>query len=542
MVTVCGLGQCLFFPLPENVACVLITAFSCMFTVSMMLRRNLMQESPLSTCVVLTWVLTMQIIPLCYSGVELRPITTKLAHSIETFTLIASISLTLILAHRLYRWLPSAARARSFISHRIFERVGLFQRPVDAQLWLLGFVGLGCLLFSGVNMDKSQEGQGGYFIKLFAQQVNLMYAPFLIPLGALFGREAKPISRATRNGLWIYTFSVFAGAIIRNDRSDFSMIAVILGFGLVLGVLCYRLKVKRSLVQKLMAWGVAGMIAIPLVTNLAIAMVYVRQQHSSLSAIDQAIQTIEVLPDVEMLDNYWQRRTNKSSGYDEAYYSSMFLNRFANVKFHDNALDASMDYSDEQRVRLQAFSLGNFMKGIPGPVVSILGLDYNKNDFATTSIGDYMYFLKHGSGLHTFRTGSFIAHGLALFSWFFFPIWGAIMIAYFILVDAFVRRQRYVSVGGPVKGMVAYSLPWFSPLALINLFWIFNPFRRGSFNEIPLFMLRELPTQIIFYWLFLAVTGAILRWMRSDRRTRVRAHAPLSGRRGFPVGEAEGKV
>lgn len=540
-----ALVQVVGFADVPNVACTAIALAGSLLFTHLLPRIKLVQEYPISTMSVYMFSLTNLTLPLIVSSLELRPITRNLVMPIQDFAYLGILSCILLGAYFFYINSRGLMRARQFMNRRVNVRLGLFRPPSDTQFWILGFIGLACLYYQASNLAaKGSVGQGSVLQKLLVEFVPFAYAPMLIPLKSLYSNRRSGASWQLVAALAGHFSLIVVAAVLRNDRSDFAVAAVVFVFSVIVGIVSMRIQVPRLKARVVVPVLVGIFVVLPLLADLALAMFVVRKLYSKDGARQQIGLTIDMFQRRDEIREYLDYFSNQKTKYDESYYnkSNVFLERFANIKFHDNGLVLGSTLTERQRSDLWEFSIGNAFAQLPAPVLKLMGVSLDKSLFNTMSVGDYFYYLNTGRGLGMFRVGSYIAHGLVLFGFLFFPIFGLTMIAYFVTFDSLTYRLRFrrrvpLPDGQGVMQKIVHSTPFFAPVLLLNVYAVLNPYRFGSMVEIPMFLLRGMPQQIILYSLVIWGTRGFSTWFDAIRGgTKARHRMPtMHGRQALPA-------
>lgn len=499
--------QTIFFPTGDNLFCTSVCLVLSIIGYRVMGKPENCQEYPLSTISVLLFIFSSLSLPLIVSSIEFRPITRNLFLPVDVLSYLGLTVITVLLAHWAYRRLPTPAKVRTFVTNKIVSRLGLFKAPGVAQIWLMGFFGVACLYYKAYTLQgKGAVGDASIMAKVLTGLIPFAYAPFLIPFNGLFTKNKFPVTSRIAIPLLLFFGLILGAAVLRNDRSDFAMGPVIMMLSLAIGVLCQRIRIKKINFKLMAPIFIIVVFVYPSLADLALAMVIVRKEYGKQGARAEIDLTLQMYENRDDLHKLMDELNNEPAKYDETYYNSseVFLERFANLKFHDNSLVLGDALTPGQIDQLKNFSIYNALAGFPDPFLKIAGLDFDKTQYDSMSVGDYFYYLNTGTGLGGFRVGSVIGHGLALFGIFFFPFFGIVILCYFVLLDSLTYRTK-ISVASVMshdwrlRMKPVYSLPYFAPIALMNAFDMLNPYRWGSVAEIPLYILREMPENVVLY-------------------------------------------
>lgn len=508
--------QLIFFLDGPNLYCIVVTLGLSLIAYKVIGKPIYVQEFPLSTISVLLFIFSSLTLPLVVSSIEFRPITRNLVVPIDVISYVALTVITVLIAHWIYRGTIIPRKARQFLSEKVNRKFGLFKNPGYSQLWMMGIIGVLCLFYKAYALQtKGAVGNASILSKVITGMIPFAYAPFLIPFSKMYSTKPFKVTGKIVIPLLIFFGPIVAAAVLRNDRSDFAMAPVIMLLALAIGLLTQRIKLIKINFKVLIPAAMMVIIVYPLLADLAIAMIIVRKQYGKQGAREQVDLTLELMTHREDIKRMMDMlNTDTAKVYDESYYNSsnVFLDRFANLKFHDNSLVEGYAMNDGQLAQLADFSFYNALAGFPDPVLRLMGIDMDKTRYNTMSVGDYFLYLNTGTGLGGFKVGSVIGHGITLFGMFFFPIFGCIIICYFCVIDGLTYRRK-VSVESirthdwRMEIKPVYGLPFIAPMVLLNALDMLNPYRWGSLAEIPLFILRDMPQNIFLYVLIFTTTG-----------------------------------
>jgi hypothetical protein len=499
--------QLIFFLDGPNLFCVAVTLGVSLIGFRIMGKPEYVQEFPLSTISALLFIFSSLTLPLVFSSIEFRPITRNLFLPVDVLAYLGLLVVVVLIAHWIYRKAVLPRKVRALITWKVSEKLGLFNSLTPAQLWMMGIIGTLCLLYKAYAFSaKGSVGEASILQKVVTGMIPFAYAPFLIPFNRLFATKPWKVTAKIAIPLLFYFGPIVAAAVLRNDRSDFAMAPVTMLLALIIGVLTQRIRLHRFNFKLMIPVFVTVVFVYPMLADLAIAMVIVRKEYGKQGAREQVQLTLDMYAKRDEIDKYLEQLNQSPAKYDESYYNAnnVFLERFANLKFHDNSLVLGGNLDEGQLAQLRDFSIGNALSGFPDPVLRLMGFDIDKSQYNTMSVGDYFYFLNTGGGLGGFRVGSVIGHGLALFGYFFFPLFGVVVICYFVLIDSLTYRKKITvesvrTEDWRLRLRPVYSLPYIAPLVLLDAFDMLNPYRWGSVAEIPLFILRDMPQNIVLY-------------------------------------------
>jgi hypothetical protein len=293
-----------------------------------------------------------------------------------------------------------------------------------------------------------------------------------------------------------------------NSRGGMASCITTAGFGIMLAVVCGNLQLAR--LPKGTTWKVVLMIVLVLgpfsylVQSLQVARSY-RGKVSAIGMIEKSIEVAMHPRRVQGMTKYIISE-GKRWGWDEYYLGNPLLNRFANVKFHDLGLIDIARYGPQQRQILAQYSLSGAFASLPGPVIKLFGIPANKEVVTGMSNGDLMHALVPGvPPVGKWKTGSMIAHGLAVFGPAFLLVVAVAAVILFNLADSFAIR-RFPWAAGFVRPPVL-----FAPVALISITQIVMLFADESLIGFAEFMIRGFVQMIVLYLVVYGCTKQVFR-------------------------------
>jgi len=520
---ICVLGQLLIDASARNLACVFIAVITSAITFHFVIRGSIFRAMPLPALIVLGFNVSTMSGALIAQTASLRPLVFNLQVPEITFALCALFQVSLLVA--LFTFLSSSTlRAASrTVTRRVLKPMGIMQAPTPGQLWIMGFMGSAAMAWTASQGYSGQIQYGDMGSKLVAGLGYLAFAPFLLPIL----EKAFPSVHSSSRGkisswpLIGYLALLVLIAIIRNSRGTFAMGVANLGMAALVLILMGQLRVTQKLRRRLAIGAVIILIAAPILSDLATAMVVVRGQRTEVSSSELVRRTLSAFNDKQALEDYRQAAAifTGSGEYEENYLANPFVARFVQTKFFDNSLSYEDVRTGQHTSHLWNVTLDKIMAYLPTQALTLLGIDINKEDLQF-SVGDALYNAHSGTGLGGYRTGSPIGHGMGLMGLFTFIV----AIPLFLL--AFMALQSLTASVG--------SLVLISPVILLQLMSVYGLAVGDSLLDPIGLMLRGLPQNILIYWM--AFHGT--RWIgvfRSRRRrsfdphTRLRSSSQASG-------------
>jgi hypothetical protein len=518
VVVLAALAQAAIHPSPANLVCVAIAAISTAITTWVLLRVEVMRVAPISTLQVLMFAWISQGFAILGTLFEGKSLVYSLQVPYQTFGWIANTQATLLVAHWYYRR-GKLQRFRSLVTRRVLEPIGLFRQPYAIQLWAMGFVGSAAMLiYSLSDVGKStRSASPGVLMGVVQALVSFTYAPYLISILGYFMLRKSHVSRLHYPALAAYFCLNVLLAVGRNSRGAFMFGLTGIAAAAAVALLLGQLKIPR------IRWSlviVVVLVAVPIgsaMSDLAIAMQLARAQRGELPMIELMQVTQKLFFQKKRLDDY--RRTlglqakketmagaqsesdaesarREITTWEESYTHNVFLNRFINVKFHDNAFNLIQYYKDYERRFLRRYSLARVMAILPGPVLKLFGMGNLKRSVQVGSVGDMMYYLGTKRVAFGYKTGSLIAHGVAMFGYFYPLLLGPLACIVFVVTDSFVRR---VTPEEAMREGVDPSYLMFSCAILLGLYLHMMMFSAESLVTLVSAVTRGLLQLVILY-------------------------------------------
>jgi hypothetical protein len=198
--------------------------------------------------------------------------------------------------------------------------------------------------------------------------------------------------------------------------------------------------------------------------------------------------------------------SNYRLAYDERYIKSSLFGRFVETKFHDNALHFGQSIvTEDSRKRLLKITIDTSLADLPLPVLHVLNIDIDKNTLRF-SMGDYLFYLTHGGGLGSYKTGSMFGQGVALFG----PLLPIVYALGCVAIFHWLRLFTYLGKTG---------LTSLSAVAMMNIFTLLQSgITAESLAAFLASLVREYPQWILIYVAALFAARCVLgkRYVQPD--------------------------
>lgn len=509
ILAVCAVYQCLFFWSSENMIALSCVLFGWVLLTQFFLTPGILNTYPLSTFLIIGFTATQLYFPLVFTSVELKPIVFNLELPHEVFMHSIASLLVLLLAHYLYRFLPLQTKRGP---NSILYRAGFFQPPEEAQLWMIGGLGLLANVYVYFfSADTATQVTGSVQDKAIQALLPFSYAPYLIPFKKMYGSQ-EPRSKYIVPLLIIFTVLLFLISMAKNSRGAFMIGFTSVGFAYGLGLLLNIFKppvigIKTMIIAIAGFWFITGPLA-----DLGTAMVIVRSQRSDVSKAELIELTFKAFNDKQTI--MLRRLGDKAfeNDWDERYLDNVFTARFANIKFNDASLVQASKVGDSNPL-MQKYTIDYIWGMFPDPILKRIKPDVNKEEVYAHSFGDYIYSLA-GAGSNVyggFRTGHFTGTGMAAFGWWYLVVLGVTMIPVFMLFDKLVMMQTVTQRGMGVRGQTLT----FSVCGLLSITLIFMFLPMESVANIITFIVRGFGQTFLLYFLIFHATKLTISAFRS---------------------------
>ena len=345
-------------------------------------------------------------------------------------------------------------------SNKVYEwlrHMGYFAKPTDKQLWILGIIGLFFRLFMMSKQGNGEELAGAGTLNMFSV---LIYCPICILFNPLLGKEQ--CSKKVTYIIYAYIAFLVVLLIATNSRSKMLSPLVVFAF-------CYLLKqiytYRKTLwlsYRKMLLLIVSIFVLSGPAADMAIAMVVVRGERSSMSFGELLNKSIDVFKDKNQLKAYRKLMEEQEEGsvgaeWQESYVSSPFLDRLCNYRVADATIYHAQRFGYGSKDMLEEFG-NRVMTMFPGPISNFFFPDIDKANLNYSPM-DKLYFLSTRGGVGGYKVGGDVGLGLATFGYIYFPICFLIYFFTFYIMD----------------GVVAFSKdrPRFSIFTLISIYFTY---------------------------------------------------------------------
>jgi len=438
---------------------------------SMTARIALLRSYPISTLILLGYTLSYFLLPPFATLIEWKPVTNNLIHP-ELIYVHALVCLLFLLgAHVIYRNSYFARSLRTFMANRVYAPLGYFRPLGNAQLMIMGGIGLLAMAYQIFVAGSAREEVLGADSKFMLALFPLVYMPYCLLVRPVLGDVAARVPLSWKLALAAYTVPLVLVSMASNSRS-----AVLLGVSSIFIAYLYGIAVRlipgrifRS--RNLILAAIALLLVQGPIADMATSMVIVRSERSDLAASELLEATMNTFQNKRALEERRQLDGVKNYDWDEYYVGNVFLARLSNLKFADASLDLALRQDASAKTLLRNLEWQNVLGVFPQPLIDALGLPVDK-DLVKASGGDLMLFTTTGDydALRGFRTGSIFGNGYAMFNWLYPFMLALAAILIFALADAQTTRIR----NPDPASRAGHWVPVMNSLTVARLFaWFF---------------------------------------------------------------------
>jgi hypothetical protein len=503
VVIIFSLLQIIFFSSFENISCVFIVVSCWLISSLYILKFTLYTDFPFSSTVILGFSLTQFALPVIFTLLEGKPLVYNLMYPIDILVHSALALFVLIIVHSFY----VQKQLNTLFSNKIkwqkyLKSLDFFTLPSEKQLWLMGLVGQLATSLNVLTRTIGSTADASVGLKFIQGFIIFAAAPYFLAMKKLYGDESNSPIKYLSLKLSLYTLLQIVTAMIVNSRAAFISSLTGLGICYLVGLLINKYDFRKITISRLLIFLTVIYIITAPITDISIAMLVVRRERADLSAQELISQTLEVYNNKDAIKNMKvviDQDINKEV-YSEKYLNSIFLSRFCNLKFNDNAFISYYKIGgiDDELVK---YTYNRFLVIFPDPVLKYFGVSLNKKDFISTSYGDYIFFRAGGEfALGGLRVGHFAGTGMATLGWYYLLFLGVFTYPLFFLFDLFVLKINSIN-----KNTYILSLAGLSSIITAFLFYT-NSTSSESVTTIVNFLIREWIQIVVLYLLIFKLT------------------------------------
>jgi hypothetical protein len=489
-------------PTIDNIVTAAIAAIVSIGTVFYLFGRPAtFSNYPLSTLGLLGLTVSTELGALLYQSFTWTPLDLNLEAPVKTFFLVGILHAVIVFSHMTYTKLSVLRQMSEKLSKQVYARLWLFHSPSAAQLWLMGFLGVWATWYTATTVRNLEYGD--FTAKFINGLMPFAYAPVLLPFLSLLGGGEKVRQSRAYLGIAGYFVLLIAISLASNSRSTFAVGFITVGLIFFLLFATGKIQVEQRIKTRLLLLIIPAFIVISSISDLALAMVIVRDQRSEVTGWELARLTWDTFWDPRALEA--QRQTLRyllEEGYNEVYITNPIFARLVTIKFDDNMIYYGTFIGPDRAAELLRVSWEKIVTLLPSPVLSFLGIGLDKANLEF-SMGDYIYYMASDSNfaLGQYKVGSFTGHGIVALGAWFYPLMFLISPVVFIVLDGFAQRRK--------DGL------YFAPIILISAYSVFTVFNGDSAVNIVAYLLRGLPQAVLLYLSMMFVLNALIPGARA---------------------------
>lgn len=428
IMAACIVLELILFPSMSNLFGSAVTLLSTWMFFTWVLKIDIIRKRPISFIAFLQLFFFMYL-PLPVTLLDGNEMSHDLFNPIETYLLQLLYFAICILAFSLAGRKLNKNKVRQWL-----KKMGYFVQPTNSWLWILGGIGLAFRLFM-----MNQQGQGDTemtaagTLNMFSE---LIYAPICLLFGPLMGM--KECSKKTRYIVYSYIAFLVVLLIATNSRSKMLSPLVVYAFCYLLQqIYTYRstlwLSYKKMVILLVAVLTISGPAA-----DMAIAMVVVRGQRTSMSFTELLSESIETFQDKERLNTYRRLAAADDQAavgaeWQESYVSSPFLDRLCNYRVVDATIYHAHKAGFANSEMLDFFA-DKVATMFPGPISTFLFPEIDKSDLSFSAM-DKLYNITTKNIVGGFKVGGDVGLGLATFGLFYFPLCLFVYFIVFYILD-----------------------------------------------------------------------------------------------------------
>ena len=447
------------------------------------LKQEYIRRYPLPTIAIFGYAFCYHVLPLLITLIEGKPITFNFQVPYSTFFNQFLFITTTVIAFRIcirfYR--------QNNILNKIWNKIGYLTPPSDKIIWILGFIGLGCILVNLSRQDEHIEVQAtGNALGIVINTLSILS---VVPVCLLF----KKFYSAENENIPYKKVAYYVGMVmligIASTRRTiiFNAVATIMLIGLFSKYYFNKkLMSTKSLVMVILGIYVAtGPLA-----DLATAMILSRHRTGTESASKTFDYVLDLYQDKERLHSMYQiamattdNGGDNSYSWSEYYVDNIFLDRFCNLRVLDATIYNAQKLGYANPIG-QEYWRTFWINELPTPIANSLGL---KKEVQGT-VCDHMVIGIFGDRYSIFgcKVGGDTGIGLFVFGYWYYAVLLLSLIAAFYFMCSFVN-VRAGSLSIPIPILATFMTMWCFFNTANGIFTTLAIFTRANLNRIAIY-------------------------------------------------------
>lgn len=493
----------IFFFSALNVFASFILVYGWLLIKSFVLTSNNLKLFPVSFFMMLGLAIVHFILPMPLTLLEFNAVTFNLRVPFLTFFHHFLFVTVIVFTHFAYTKISSGKNI-----FRVFlNRTNFYYQPTDRIIWITSFLGLFASFYNYFIFDAWQKEvtDRNFLYHLNAILAQFIWMPIIIPFSKFRDIPNCPNKNSIKY-IVLYSLFVFMIAVASNWRTVLFSGVVIVSSMLLIGILMQYYNLSKIFTAKkaVLIFAIVLFVTGPLV-DLGYAMVVVRHDRDSLSAVEFVDKTLSIFNNKEVLERVKSVGSSgdgfnslQSNAWDEEYLHNIIINRFVNLKISDNSLFFAEKIGYQNEI-MQSEFVNQLVAFLPNIFANYFGLDIaQKIDSSSYSIGDFLYSLAvndtsvRGSAVISSMPGV----GMAIFGYWYLILIVPLFVVIFSMFDSFVKMKN---------GKIIFSYFFF--LMIVTIINYFND--RHVFTFEFRFILRTYFESVILFLIVMKIITSI---------------------------------
>ena len=393
--------------------------------------------------------------PLFVTLFEGKPLTYNFSVPYLTFTCQLLNLMMLIAAYRLclkvYRPTNSLTR--------LWSKLGYFTPPTDAQIWIMGFIGIASqrALLAVMGTDDARAENLGFIGHLLGVTKTFSAFPCLLLFKHLY--TDADYKKAFTKPIILYLILLAVLGLATGKRTAMFSSFVTIG-------VCYILPLftenKKLFTQKMVFATFFGIYIVtgPFV-DFAIAIALGRDNSGNTSAERTLEKIWDIYQDKERLNTMYKatllltdNKGDNLHGWSEYYVDNIVMDRFCNLR----VCDMSIDYAEKlgfDNPRMQEYASNYILFLVPTPILQAFGVTINKFEHQYTPGDLFSMEALNIKYYHGYRVAGDVGIGLYLWGWWYYLFAFFIYFVLFYFLSSTVKMNQFGALIFPLPVLIA---------------------------------------------------------------------------------------
>jgi len=461
-IPLCLFVQALLCQNLVDLSVIFVVALSSITSILYCFNQGFRSQRAISTFAVLGLNITTQLGPMLVQTLSGRVLSYNLEMPFMTYISLALYQQVALLTHAIYCKYRVGDGVRLWITGFLSAFSPVYRPLRDGQAFAMGGIGFVALFITEVYL-KDQVAFGDIGLKFLQALSAFSVAPVVVLVMYWFDSKHRKPSAKELLLVVGYTAALITLAAARNSRATFATVVATYALCALLAMLRGAIKVNKRFFIRL---AIACVFLVPLVigvTRLSEAMIIIRPEREFLQGGELLMRTISIALDGDTIDRFIESEKNIGRGYNENYISNSFFARMIAVKFHDNMLFWANAFTENQVDDVKRITVAQLLAILPTQIMRVVGIEADKKDDLSFTIMDYISYVGGGDDVFIggYRSGSSVAHGLILWGWSSYLLWGVLFL--FLVFPVLDSMSQTINAG----------ISTISPVALITIWRIF---------------------------------------------------------------------